>query len=171
MRETGRNLTTVDSIDRRILNVRDHRVMLDADLAELYEVTSKRLSEQVRRNMDRFPADFMFRLTRKERDDLIALRPELQRIKFSRVMPHAFTEHGTLMLANVLNSEVAVQVSIEIARTFVKMREAMATHAALAKRIDALEQKYDGQFKNVFDAIRELMRPMGGTGRRIGFRV
>jgi ORF6N domain len=143
--------------------------MLDSDLAELYGVTSRRLAEQVRRNPDRFPPDFMFRLTTKERDSLLAIRPDLERIGFSRVMPRAFTEHGALMLANVLNSDVAVQVSIEIVRTFVKIREAVATHAALAQRIDTLELKYDGQFKGVFDAIRGLMRPVGGAGRKIGF--
>jgi hypothetical protein len=143
--------------------------MLDSDLAELYRVTSKRLAEQVRRNPDRFPADFMFRLTVEERDDLVALRPDLQRIKFSRVLPQAFTEDGALMLANVLNSDVAVQVSIEIVRTFVKIREAISTHDALSKRIDALELRYAGQFKSVFDALRALMRPPPEPGRKIGF--
>jgi hypothetical protein len=157
-------------IDQRILTVRGQRVMLDQDLALLYQVTSSRLNEQVKRNADRFPEEFMFRLTAFEMEGVLAARSDLGRIRFSTVRPRVFTEHGALMLANVLKSNVAVQVSIEIVRAFVKMREAIATHAALAKRIDTLEQKYDGQFKSVFDAIRALMRPVGGAGRRIGFR-
>lgn len=156
-------------IDRRILMVRDQRVMLDRDLANLYQVTTSRLNEQVKRNADRFPGVFMFRLTARQAEQVLAARPDLGRLRFSRVLPHVFTEHGALMLATVLNSDVAVQVSIEIVRTFIKMREAISTHAALAKRIDALELKYDGQFKGVFDAIRGLMRPVGGARRKIGF--
>ena len=158
-------------IHQRILVVRGQRVMLDRDLAELYKVTTSRLNEKVSRNTSRFPETFMFRLTEAEAEQLLVDRPELISIRFSRVAPRAFTEHGTLMLASVLNSDVAVQVSIEIVRTFVRMREAIATHEALARRLEALEQKYDGQFKSVFDALRELMRPVEGKRRPLGFRT
>jgi hypothetical protein len=137
-------VAAIQRIEKRILTVRGRQVMLDAGLAALSGVTSRRLAEQVRRNEDRFPADFMFRLTVEERDEWVGLHPDLQRIKRSKLMPRAFTEHGALMLANVLNSDIAVQVSIEIVRTFVRLRDAIATHETLAKRVDELELRYDG---------------------------
>jgi hypothetical protein len=158
-------------IDGRILHVRNQRVMLDADLADLYGVTTRRLAEQVRRNLDRFPRDFLFRLTARERDDVLALRPDLERLKRSRELPRAFTEHGVLMVANVLDSGVALQVSIEIVRAFVRMREVIAEHRDLTRRIDALEARYEGQFKEVFDAIKEMMALEDASGRPIGFRA
>ncbi len=158
-------------INERILRIRGQRVMLDADLADLYGVTTKRLNEQVKRNAGRFPDDFMFRLSAEERDQVLAGRSDLRRIRFSTALPHAFTEHGALMLANVVNSEIAVQSSIQIVRTFIRVREASAQHRDLARRIDALEERYDGQFKEVFDAIDEMMFSTDDDGRRIGFRT
>ena len=145
--------------------------MLDADLAELYRVTTSRLNEQVKRNRSRFPPDFMFRLTADERAEVIAKCDHLRRLKFSLTMPTAFTEHGALMLASVLNSAVAVQVSIEIVRVFIRVREAVSAHRDLAAKVGLLERKYDRQFKVVFDAIRALMSNPRPRKRRIGFRT
>lgn len=164
-------LVAQPGIDQRIFFMRGQRVMLDVDLAQLYAVTTKRLNEQVKRNAGPFPDDFMFRLSTEERDRVLTEQSDLRRIKFSTSLPYAFTEHGALMLANVLSSEVAVQSSIQIVRTFIRMREAISQHRDLARRINALEEKYDGRFKAVFDAIGEMMFPTDGAGRRIGFRT
>jgi hypothetical protein len=144
--------------------------MLDADIAGIFGVTTSRLNEQVRRNRDRFPPDFMFQLTSAERAEVIAKCDHLRRLKFSRVLPVAFTEHGALMLANVLKSGQAVRMSIEVVRAFIRLREAAASHRDLAAKLDALERKYDRRFKMVFVAIRALMQPPKKRHRRIGFR-
>ena len=162
-------LITVDQIATTIHVLRGHRVMLDADLAVLYGVTTGRLNEQVRRNRQRFPADFMFQLSEGE---LMVLRSQIAISNAGRggrrYAPFAFTEHGALMLASVLNSRTAVEASIHVVRAFVQLRSTLAAHADLARKLDHLEQKYDAQFKAVFDAIRELMRPT--DGKQIGFR-
>lgn len=145
--------------------------MLDTDLALLYGVSTKRLKEQVRRNLDRFPIDFMFELTLKEKSEVVANCDHLRRLKFSPYLPYAFTEHGALMLANVLNSEKAVQVSVQIIRTFVRLREMLASNAELAWKLEALEKKYNQQFKIVFDTIRQLLAPPDKAKQKIGFRV
>lgn len=167
-------LVPPDRIDRTILVIRDQKVMLDADLAGLYGVTTKRLNEQVKRNRDRFPEEFMFRLTAREKAEVVAKRDHLQRLKFSPTLPFAFTEHGALMVASVLNSPVAIQVSIRIVRVFIRLREALASDRSLRHRLKALEKKYDlhdAQIKEIFDAIRALMEPLPGVAkRRIGFR-
>lgn len=147
-------------IESRILQVRGQKVLLDKDLAELYGVGTHRLNEQVKRNIGRFPRDFMFRLTDTEAD---SLRSQIAISKpgrgGSRYNPLAFTEHGALMAANVLNSETAVKVSIEIIRAFARLREFLLSHKDLARRLDELEDRYDGQFRAVFEAIRQLMAP------------
>ena len=132
--------------------------MLDADLAELYGVSVKRLNEQVRRNIKRFPVDFMFQLTREEHD---SLRSQIATLKGRRgehrkYLPYVFTEQGVAMLSGILNSERAIRVNIEIMRAFVRLRQMLASNAQLARKLDALEKKYDAQFKLVFDAIRQL---------------
>jgi ORF6N domain len=160
----------VERVAELILVLRGQRVMLDADLARVYAVSTKRLNEQVKRNHARFPADFMFQLTAKEKAEVVANCDHLQRLKFSPVRPYAFTEHGALMLASVLNSRVAVAASIQIVRAFVRLRELALTHKGLAEKLDALEKKYDAQFKVVFDAIRQLMTPPARKTKRIGFR-
>ena len=147
--------------------------MLDADLAALYGVATRLLNEQVRRNLDRFPSDFMFQLRPEE---VSALRSQFATSKGGRggrrYAPLAFTEQGVAMLSSVLKSRRAVQVNIEIMRAFVRLRQMLASHADLARRLDALEQKYDAQFKSVFDAIRELMRPTVPRRRRAtGFQA
>lgn len=163
-------MAETEQIARRILLLRGHRVMLDADLAELYGVPTKALNQAVRRNKDRFPPDFMFRLTKQEKAEVVTNCDHLQKLKFSPVLPYAFTEHGTVMLANILNAPRAIKVSVYVVRAFVLLREMIASHKDLAKRLDELEKKYDTQFKSVFAAIRQLMAPAAPSRRRIGFR-
>jgi hypothetical protein len=159
-------------IEHRIRLVRHHKVLLDADLAALYQVDTKVLVQAVKRNMRRFPPDFMFRLTTKEFD---ALRSQFVTSKARggrRHRPYAFTEHGVAMLSSVLRSRRAVAVNIAIMRAFVRLRDMQVTHERLTARLDALERKYDGQFSVVFEAIRELMAPSSrGAQRQIGFRT
>jgi hypothetical protein len=158
-------------IERRILLIRGQKVMLDAHLADLYQVSTKRLNEQMRRNKKRFPKDFMFQLTKEEYN---ALRSHFATLKTGRgqhgkYLPHVFTEQGVAMLSSVLNSERAVMVNIEIIRAFVRLRKLLATQKDLADKLEELERKYDGQFRVVFQAIRELMSPPERPKRPIGF--
>jgi len=158
-------------VERKILVLRGERVMLDADLAELYEVETRSLIQAVKRNAARFPADFMFQLT----DGEAAILRSQTGISSAahggrRYAPYAFTEHGVGMLSSVLRSGRAVQVSIEIVRAFVRLRTMLAGNVELARKLAALERKYDAQFKVVFDAIRELMEPQAKPRRPIGFR-
>lgn len=159
-------------VDRKILLLRGERVMLDEDLAFLYGVETKLLTRAVRRNRQRFPADFMFQLTAQEH---AALRIQIGTSNPGRggrrYRPYAFTEEGVAMLSSVLRSPRAVKVNIEIMRAFVRLRAILATHADLARKLAALERKYDSQFRVVFDAIRELMAPPPRTKRPIGFRA
>jgi hypothetical protein len=160
----------VEEIEQAILSIRGQKLMLDSDLARLYGVPTRRLNEQVRRNRDRFPADFMFELTDAE---TAGLRSQIATSKTARggrrYAPLAFTEQGGAMLSSVLRSKRAVQVNIEIMRAFVNLRRILATHKDLASKLEALEQKYDAQFKVMFDAIRNLMAPPPAKRRRIGF--
>jgi phage regulator Rha-like protein len=144
---------------KRIYFIRGHRVMLDSDLAELYQVEAKALNKAVRRNLDRFPDDFMFQLTDEEFQSLRSQTGTLKtgRGQHRKYLPLVFTEQGVTMLASVLRSERAVQVSISVVRAFVKLRELLASHKGLADKLAEMEQKYDSQFKIVFDAIRQLM--------------
>jgi hypothetical protein len=164
------DLIPIGRIARSILVIRGHRVMLDADLAELYGVRTKALNQAVKRNRERFPEDFMFRLTREEKDEVVTECDHLRRLRFSPVLPHAFTEHGAIMLASILNSPAAVYTSIQVVRAFIRLREAMASHKDLARKLEALEKKYDAQFKVVFDAIRRLMEPPPRPTAKVGFR-
>ncbi|NJD55488.1 MAG: ORF6N domain-containing protein [Nitrospirae bacterium] len=162
----------VELIESKIYMVRGHKVMLDSDLAELYQVQTRALIQAIKRNPGRFPADFMFQLNKQENS---VLRSQIVTLKKGRgqhrkYSPYMFTEQGVAMLSSVLNSERAIEVNIAIMRTFVKLREMIATHKDLAKRLDELEKKYDTQFRVVFDAIRELMRPPETKKRKIGFR-
>ena len=170
--DKGVELVPPEHIERSILLIRGHKVMLDSDLAELYGVTTKRLNEQVRRNLSRFPDDFMFQLTESETH---LLRSQFATSKEGRggrrYRPYAFTEQGVAMLSSVLNSEIAIKVNIEIMRAFVRLRRLLTSHADLARKLDSLERKYDAQFKVVFDAIRELMKPPESKKRPIGFLV
>ena len=153
----NKNLIPTEKIDRAILLIRGQKIMLDSDLAEIYGVKTSRLNEQVKRNKDRFPHDFMFQLTNEEKQEVIANCDHLEKLKFSRTNPYAFTEHGTIMLANVLNTKTAIETSVLIVRAFVKLRELLSTHKELERKILKLESKYDKQFQLIFEAIRELM--------------
>jgi hypothetical protein len=163
-------------IEERIVFVRGERVLLDRDLAELYDVETKVLNQGVRRNTDRFPKDFMFQLTAEEAETLryqigsSSAGTTLQSHHGGRrYAPYVFTEQGVAMLSSVLNSKRAIMVNIEIMRAFVRLRRLLAANADLARKLDALEQKYDAQFKVVFDAIRGLMATPEKTKRPIGF--
>ena len=175
----NQSLIPVERIERAILMIRGHKVMLDRDLAELYEVPTKVLNQAVKRNKDRFPEDFTFQLTMEEAKSWWArkidmpLRSQtvtLKRGQHLKYRPYAFTEHGVLMLSSVLNSERAIKVNIEIMRAFVRLRQILASHIQLARKLEELENKYDSQFKVVFDAIRQLMIKPEAKRRPIGFR-
>lgn len=163
------SIIPIERIERSILFIRGEKVMLDADLAVLYGVPTKRLNEQVRRNKDRFPEDFMFQLCEKEKAEVVANCDHFKMLKFSPYLPYAFTEHGAIMLATVLNSPIAVKASIKVVRAFVRLLQLITSNAELARKIDAMEKKYDAQFKVVFDAIRQLMTPPEKHKRKIGF--
>jgi len=160
-----------DTIEGKIYLIRGQKVMLDADLAELYGVEARVLNQAVKRNIKRFPSDFMFQLSVDEDE---ALRSQFVTLKQGRgkhrkYTPYAFSEQGVAMLSGVLNSDRAIEVNILIMRAFVKLREMIATHKDLAKKLEELERKYDTQFRVVFDAIRELMIPPEKDKRKIGF--
>ena len=163
-------LIPVERIERTILRLRGHNVMLDADLAAMYGVETRELVRAVGRNPGRFPADFMFRLTRLEFEDLRSQFGISSSWGGRRHLPYAFTEQGVAMLSSVLRSRRAVRVNIEIMRAFVRLRRMLQPNAELAKKLDALETKYDAQFKVVFQAIRDLMMPAPALRKRIGFR-
>ena len=163
------SIVPLENIASRIFLIRGHKVMIDADLANIYGVTTKRLNEQIKRNRDRFPEDFMFQLTKEEKDEVVANCDHLKKLKYSPVLPNAFTEHGAIMIATILNSPVAVQASIHVVRAFVKLRQILASNKELSKRFNELEKKYDAQLKVVFDAIRQLMAPPEPKRRKIGF--
>jgi ORF6N domain len=159
-------------VERAVLLLRGHRVLLDEALASLYGVEVKALNQAVRRNIERFPGDFMFQLTSEEAR---VLRSQTVTSNVGsggrRYLPRAFTEQGVAMLSSVLRSRRAAQVNIEIMRAFVRLRQMMQDNGALSRKLAALESRYDAQFKTVFDAIRELMAPPANAKRRIGFRA
>ncbi len=157
-------LMPMETIERRIIIIRGERVMLSSDLAELYGVEPRALVQAVKRNSKRFPQDFMFQLTNHELEVLKSQNVILNPWWLKRAAPYAFTEQGVAMLSSVLKSERAVLVNIEIMRIFVKMRQLIASHADLARKLGELEKRYDAQFKIVFDAIRGLMKP--GEGKK-----
>jgi len=156
-------------VERRIYLIRGEKVMLDFELPELYRVETRALKQAVRRNADRFPGDFMFKLNANEMGSLVSQNVIPSRGKFGGARPMAFTEQGVAMLSSVLRSPRAVQVNIAIMRIFVGLRKMLLSNAELARKLNALEKKYDAQFKIVFDAIRELMTPPEKPKRRIGF--
>ena len=169
--EEKRIFIPVECIEQAILLIRGQKVMLDADLAVLYSVPTKALNQAVKRNERRFPRDFMFRLTKEEKDELVTNCDRFERLKHSSALPRAFTEQGVAMLSSVLNSERAIDVNIEIMRAFVRLRQMLSAHKDLERKLIALEKKYDEQFKVVFDVIRALMTPIQKPKRRIGFEV
>lgn len=167
------DLVAPPSIERSIRMLRGQRVLLDEDLAHLYGVPVKRLNQQVRRNADRFPDDFMFQLNE---DEVASLRSQTVTLKKGRgehrkYAPMAFTEQGVAMLSNVLRSPRAVAVNVEIMRAFVRLRRFLESNVELSRRLDSLERRYDGKFRAIFNAIRELMTPQSKPAKRIGFQT
>ena len=170
-------------IGRRILVIRGRKVLVDADIAALYAVTTKRLNEQIRRNKHRFPRDFVFQLTSAERDEVVANCDHLARLRFSPNLPYAFTEHGAIMAASVLNTPRAVDVSVFVVRAFIRLRDAIAANKKLMRKLDELEQKTESlankhdalalttrdQFRQVIETLRQLMAPPEPRRRPIGF--
>ena len=154
-----KHLIPLEIIEKKILMIRGHRVMIDRDLAELYEVGTKVLNQAVKRNLDSFPGDFMFSLNEEEKLEVVTNCDHLTVIKFSPQLPYVFTEQGVAMLSSVLKSKRARHVNIQIMRAFVKLRQLLNSHAVLARKLADLETKYDSQFKSVFDAIKMLMSP------------
>ena len=166
-----RLLIPPERIERSILLIRGQKVMLSADLAELYQVEPRVLVQAVKRNIARFPGDFMSQLTEEEFSNLKSQIVISSWGGLRRARPYAFTEQGVAMLSSVLRSKRAIQVNIEIMRAFVRLRRMLASHADLARKLEALEKKYDAQFRVVFEAIRELMKPPETKRRPIGFVV
>lgn len=161
----------MERIERAIILARGEKVMLDSDLAEIYGVETKALNRAVKRNRSRFPAEFMFQLTQAEAANLRCQTGTSSSYGGRRYLPHVFTEHGALMLANVLHSQRAIKTSVQVVRAFVRLRQMLASNADLARKLETLEKKYDAQFKVVFDAIRQLMSPPTGPRREIGFHT
>ncbi len=168
------NSISVEAISTKILLIRGKKVMLDRDLAYLYAVSTKGLNQAVKRNIERFPADFMFQLTPTEKEEVVTICDHLKVLKFSPQCPYAFTEQGVAMLSSVLNSKRAIRVNIQIMRAFVKLKELLLTHKELTIKIEALERRYadhNEKIKKIFEAIRQLMIPPEEPKRRIGFHA
>ena len=158
----------------QIMMVRGQRVMVDADIARLYGVTTKRLNEQVKRNTDRFPEDFMFQLAQDEKDEVVAKCDHLAKLKFSSTLPYVFTEHGALMVASILNTPQAIEMSVYVVRAFVALRESLSMYKELDQKMKQLERKvgsHDETLRSLVSAIRQLMSPPDDKSKRkIGFK-
>jgi hypothetical protein len=164
----------VERVEQTILYIRGLRVILATDLARLYGVTTKRLNEQVKRNRDRFPEDFIFQLSAEEKAEVVANCDHLSNLKFSKTLPYAFTEHGAIMAASVLNTPRAIDAGIFVVRAFVRLREMVSTHKKLEAKLSELEHKiesHDENIKTIFEAIRQLMTPPEKPKRKIGFDI
>lgn len=167
--EAKASVVPAQSIERAIIRLRGMNVMLDEDLAALYGVETRVMVQAVKRNIARFPSDFMFQLDAEELDLLKSQSVISRHWGGRRTLPYAFSEQGVAMLSGVLRSERAIQVNIEIMRAFVRLRNLIGSSAELLRRLDEMERRYDEQFQVVFDAIRELMRTPETPQRRIGF--
>jgi hypothetical protein len=162
----------VERVEQKILIIRDQEVIIDADLADLYDVSTKVLNQAIKRNQSRFPADFGFRLSFQEKRELVTNCDRFKNLKHSTTLPYAFTEHGALMAATVLNSKRAVDMSLIIIRTFIKLRQMLAQNKDLAKKINELEKEYDERFSIVFKALKKLMQePEKPKKHPIGFNT
>jgi hypothetical protein len=170
-----RAIIPIERIENAIYVIHGEKVMLDSDLAKLYGVKTKRLNEQVKRNRNRFPEDFMFQLTEQEKNEVVANCDHLSRLRFSPSLPFAFTEHGAIMAASVLNTPQAVDMSIFVVRAFVRLRSFLATHKELAIKVTELEKKlttHDEKILTIVEAIKQLMSPPPPVKKRpIGFRL
>jgi hypothetical protein len=165
-------LIPTERLDRGILLIRGQRVMLDADLAALFGVSTRALNQAIKRNLDRFPADFLFRLNPEEKAEVVTICDHLSGLKFSRHLPYAFTEHGAVMAATVLNSKRAAQASVFVVRAFVRMRQLLASHRELALKLTDLERRvasHDTSISSLVSAIRQLLQPPEPKKKRIGF--
>ncbi len=172
MKESKTISVPQETIEGKILLIRGKKVMLDKDLAILYGVETKYLKRQVKRNIERFPNDFMFQLSVQEFNDwrcqfVTSISTDKMGLRYP---PYAFTEQGVAMLSSILRSKRAVQVNIQIMRTFIKMKEMLSTHKELKQKIEVMERKYDSQFKVVFDVLKKLVEPPVKTQGKIGFR-
>ncbi len=170
---SSKNSIQITKIEQRIFLIRGEKVVIDVDLAELFGVPTKRLNEQVKRNRDRFPEDFIFQLSADEKSEVVANCDHLSKLKFSKSLPYAFTEHGAIMAASVLNSTRAVEISVFIVRAFVKLRQAIAEHKELSQKMSRLENRladHDQQILSLVKAIKQLINtePLPKK-RRIGF--
>ena len=167
-------LIPFEVITRKILIIRGQKVMIDTDIAKLYGVPTKVLNQAVKRNLERFPLDFMFELTSEEKEEVVTNCDHLKKLKFSPNFPKAFTEHGALMLASILNSAKAVEASVYVVRAFVRLREVLASHKDLAQKLKELENKYEGhdeQIREIIEAINQLLLPPEKPKPPIGFLV
>jgi hypothetical protein len=171
MHMINKSLIPTDRIDKTILMIRKQKVMLDSDLAMLYGVETRTLVQAVKRNIERFPGDFVFQLNREEFANLRSQFVTSNDWGGRRYPPFAFTEQGVAMLSSVLRSQRAIQVNIEIMRAFIRLRQILASNVELARRLENLEKRYDSQFKEVFDAIRRLMIPPEPKRRALGFQT
>jgi hypothetical protein len=173
-----RNRITDEVILSKILNIRGLKVMIDSDLADLYGLPTKRLNEQVKRNLKRFPKDFMFQLTEQEKAEVVAICDHLKKLKYSSSLPNAFTEHGAVMLASILNSDRAILVNIKIVRVFNGMRQLLKTHSEILRKLEQLEEKdleQDRQILLIFEYLKQLEKEKNradeqAARKRIGFR-
>ena len=166
----GSDLVPQEIIQSKILFIRGKKIILDRDLAILYEVPTRALNQAVKRNIKRFPKHFMFQLTPEEKKELITNCDRFKPLKHSSALPYAFTEYGVAMLSSVLNSEKAIQVNIQIINVFIRIREMLIDYQELKEQIEAMEKKYDRQFKVVFEAIGELLTPPDEPKGKIGFQ-
>ncbi len=158
----------------KILHLRSKKVMIDRDLAELYGVSTKQLNQQVKRNADRFPEDFMFQLTQQEKDEVVTICDHLRPLKFSKTLPYAFTEHGAVMLASVINSETAIQMNIHIVRVFMQLREMALTHKDVLMKLMKAEKKitqHDEDLKLLFEAVHNLLDEPKKERTKIGYKI
>lgn len=164
-------------VEARILFIRGEKVIIDSDMAEIYGVPTKRLNEQVKRNRFRFPSDFMLQLTAEEKSEVVAKCDHLKKLKFSAVLPHAFTEHGAVMLASILSTPLAVEASIQVVRAFVRIRTILSAHKELARKIEDLERKYlrhekrITEYHEVFEALKKLIAAPEPIKKKIGFQT
>jgi ORF6N domain len=165
-------LVTQETIESRILIIRGHKVMIDRDLAELYGVSTKSLNQQVKRNIERFPANFMFQLSEQEKTEVVTICDHLSDLRFSHQLPYAFTEHGVAMLSSVLNSDRAVKMSIFIINTFIRLRQILYSHKGLSEKLDKIEERvllHDKAIIAIDHAISELSAPKPDKEKKIGF--
>jgi len=167
----GKSVVLLERIERSILLIRGQKVMLSIHLASLYNVETRALNQAVKRNISRFPEDFMFQLNSAEAEELVSQNVIPHKKYFGGALPYAFTEQGVAMLSSVLNSERAIKVNIEIMRAFVRLRQILSANKELAKKLDELEKKYDAQFRVVFEAIRQLMAGPERPPKKIGFQL